>query len=315
MSLDQARVIVLNGGQTMALMSCLFLPFFCVLVAWLLKTDEQQPGGGGAGPDWSIPTLDQHGQGQSFFHRWSPAVKIGALLISSLLIVSLKTLAWAIVALLLSALTVQLTGMSWSRPLRRLAAVSGFLGMLVVILPLTSPVQPGDTVLLLPWLPAWPFNLTGLVLALSIVSKAAAVALLMEPMLATASLTRTMQGFTDLGLPSSLQQMILLCHRYIFVFQQEMRRMQRSMRVRGFVPRTSLATLRIMAGGFGMLFIRSFERTERVYEAMLSRGYQGGFPGEVRQNITRLDLLKGAIFIAIALLLLAGDRLLPVIGF
>ena len=43
MSLDQARVIVLNGGQTMALMSCLFLPFFCALVAWLLLGEALTP--------------------------------------------------------------------------------------------------------------------------------------------------------------------------------------------------------------------------------------------------------------------------------
>ena len=63
-------------------------------------------------------------------------------------------------------------------------------------------------------------------------------------MFATSELSRTLQGFTNLGLPGTLIQMILLCHRYLFVFQQEAARMQRAMRVRGFVPRTNLATLR-----------------------------------------------------------------------
>lgn len=315
MNLDQAQVTVLNGAQTMALMSCLFLPFFCALVAWLLKTEEQTPQGPAAGPDWSIPTLDQHGQGQSLYHRWAPPVKIASLMLCSFLIVSLHRLTWAFAALVLCVLAVQLSGLPWSRPLKRLAALSGFLGMLVVILPLTCPVHAGDRVLLLPWLPSWPLNLAGLHLALAILCKAAAVALLMEPMLATASLSQTLKGFTDLGLPDALNQMILLCHRYIFVFQQEMQRMQRSMRVRGFIPRTNLATLRTFGNGFGMLFIRSFERTERVHEAMLSRGYQGGFPGEVRQPISRWDLGKGALFIMIGALLLAADRLLLISAF
>ncbi len=315
MNLDQAHVIVLNGAQTMAMMSCLFLPYFCALVIWLLKTEEPRQGTSESAPDWSIPTLDQHAGGTSLFHTWAPAVKIATLLVTAFLIVSLKSLAWALTALLFSALAVQLTDMPWIRPLKRLAAMTGFLGMLVIILPLSCPVHPGDTVLVLPWLRSWPFNLAGLLLALTIVCKAAAVALLMEPMLATSSFAQTLQGFSDLGLPSSLNQMVLLCHRYIFVFQQEMQRMQRSMRVRGFVPRTNLATLRTMAGAFGMLFIRSFERTERVYEAMLSRGYRGGFPGEVRQKTTSLDLVKGALFIMIGVLLLAGDRLLPIIAF
>ncbi|WP_448871027.1 cobalt ECF transporter T component CbiQ [Desulfobulbus propionicus] len=315
MNPDQARVLVLNGAQGLALISCLFLPFFFALVAWLLRKEEQQPGSLETPPDWAIPTLDLHGQGHSLYHCWTPSVKIAVLLACSFFIVSLRSLAWAVVALLLCILAAHLSGMSWQRPLKRLAALGGFLGMLVVILPLTRPVHAGDTILLLPWLGSWPFNLAGLLLALTIVCKAAAVALLMEPMLATASLTRTLQGFTDLGLPPSLNQMVLLCHRYIFVVQEEMQRMQRSMRVRGFAPRTSLATLRTLGNGLGMLFIRSFERTERVYEAMLSRGYQGAFPGQTRQKITSRDLVKGALFIMIGLLLLVGDRLLPLTRF
>ena len=314
-NLDQAHVIVLNSVQTMSLFSCLFLPFFCALVAWLLKPEKSSIPGQETGPDWSSPVSYRGGQASSLFHSWVPSVKIATLLLGAFLIVSLHTLAWALVALFACGLCVELTGMSWTRPLRRLAALGGFLGMLVVIIPLTSPVQAGDTVLLLPWLRQWPFNLAGVHLALTIVCKAMAVALLMEPMLATSSLTQTMQGFTKLGLPASLNQMILLCHRYIFVFQEEMQRMQRSMRVRGFVPRTNIATLRTMGGGFGMLFIRSFERTERVYEAMLSRGYQGRFPADVRQEITRKDLVKGGVFIMIGAMLLIGDRFFPLILF
>ena len=62
-----------------------------------------------------------------------------------------------------------------------------------------------------------------------------------------------------------------------------------------------------------MLFIRSFERTERVYEAMLSRGYQGVFPSTAPQKITARDWIKGAVWIMIGLLLLAFDRLFPII--
>nr|WP_320010821.1 cobalt ECF transporter T component CbiQ [uncultured Desulfobulbus sp.] len=315
MNLDQAHVIVLNSVQTMSLFSCLFIPFFCALVAWLLKPEKSSVPGQETGPDWSSPVPDRGGQVNSLFHSWAPSVKIATLLITAFLIVSLHTLAWALIALFACGLCVELTGMSWTRPLRRLAALGGFLGMLVVIIPLTSPVQPGDTILLLPWLRQWPFNLAGVHLALTIVSKAMAVALLMEPMLATSSLSQTLQGFTELGLPASLNQMILLCHRYIFVFQEEMQRMQRSMRVRGFVPRTNIATLRTMGSGFGMLFIRSFERTERVYEAMLSRGYQGRFPADVHQKISHKDLVKGVLFIMIGAMLLAGDRFFPLILF
>ena len=72
--------------------------------------------------------------------------------------------------------------------------------------------------------------------------------------------------------------MLLLSHRYIFVFLHEMTRMYRGMRVRGFVPGTDIATMNAMGNFLGMLFVRSFERTQRVYDAMLCRGYDGCFP-------------------------------------
>ena len=105
--------------------------------------------------------------------------------------------------------------------------------------------------------------------------------------------------------------MVLLTHRYIFVFLHEMKRMYRSMRVRGFHPSTSLETMRSMGNFFGMLFVRSFDRTQRVYDAMLSRGYNGRFPTFNHFETTPKDWAKGSFWIVLGLLLLLLDRLLP----
>ena len=45
---------------------------------------------------------------------------------------------------------------------------------------------------------------------------------------------------------------------------------------RGWVKKTSLSTLKIMGNLVGMLLVRSFERTEHIRDAMVSRGYNGG---------------------------------------
>lgn len=304
-------VIVLTYGQGFGLLACLFL-FLLLAFFFLLPGKTSQPNQRNE-PDWSIPAIDAQAQGSSLFHTWTPAIKIGVLLPCCFLIVSLRTLLWSGAALAIALVAMHLTRMGWHGARRRLAAMSGFLFMFLIILPLSSPVRPGDTVLLFPFLESWPFRWEGFLLALTVALKAASVALLMEPMLATSPLTRTLQGFAALGLPPALTQMILLCHRYLFVFQQEIARMQRSMRVRGFTPGTNLATLRTMGNGFGMLFIRSFERTERVHEAMLSRGYRGTFPAGFREKITSRDLVKGAVWSMIGLLLLVFDRTFPVL--
>ncbi len=303
------QTIALTPGQgALLLLGLLTPPLLLLACRWKRKLSSAQVA---PTPDWSIPTIDAQAQGRSLLHTWTPTVKIGALLVASFLIVALQTLFWAAVALTIALLVVHLARIPWQRSLRRMTAMSGLCVLFLLVLPLTSPPRPGDTLLVLPLLEGLPLRLAGVVLALTITCKAAAVALLMEPMFATAELARTLQGFVALGLPPSLTQMILLCHRYLFVFQQEAARMQRAMRVRGFVPGTNLATLRTTGNALGMLFIRSFERTERVYEAMLSRGYQGTFPATARERITAGDLAKAAVSMTIGLLLVVFDRLYP----
>ena len=129
------------------------------------------------------------------------------------------------------------------------------------------------------------FNLRGLGLAAAIAAKAVAIALLMEPLLATAPLPVTLHGLSRLGAPEMVGQMVLLSHRYLHVFRHEARRMTAGMRVRGFEKRTDVETLRAVANFLGMLFVRSFERTERVFDAMRARGYRGRFPDAGRLRL------------------------------
>jgi cobalt/nickel transport system permease protein len=65
--------------------------------------------------------------------------------------------------------------------------------------------------------------------------------------------------------------------RYVHVLLDEARRMRIARVSRGADPRF-LWQLAGLATGFGALFLRSFERGERVYVAMLSRGYNGRMP-------------------------------------
>ncbi len=70
---------------------------------------------------------------------------------------------------------------------------------------------------------------------------------------------------------------VLFTYRYIFVIEQEYARLVRALKVRGFKARTDMHTYRTVANLFGVLLIRSFDRAERVYKAMLCRGFQGRF--------------------------------------
>ena len=256
-----------------------------------------------------IVSLAARAGGNSFFHRWHTGLKVGCLLVTCFLFVALRTIPGCLAALAIAALAVTASSLSWRRSLARLTAMSGFLTLLLVMLPFSGVMQADEHSFSLAFLPAaLPLRLSGLHTAALIVFKAMAVALLMEPMLATASLAATLRGFRQIGVPASLTQMILLCHRYIFVFQQEAARMWRGMRVRGFTARGDWASLAAIGNFLGMLVVSSFERTQRVYEAMLCRGFTGEMPGGESQPMRPRDIGKAIFWLLLAAAPLVADR-------
>ena len=304
----------MTDGQIIQLPLVLLLAAFLVLglvsllALKILKAALAGQQSAQAEPDWSVPVLDADAAGDSLFHRWDVRFKLVALLGFALLVVATRSPWSALIALLIAFAAVLLAQLPPLRSLKRLLAMSGFLGMFLLVMPLTAVVHPEDTLLVFAGLEFLPFNLRGLQLALAITGKACAVALLMEPLLATASLPRTVEGLTRLGVPEKVAQMILLAHRYIFVFLEEARRMKTGMQVRGFRPRTNTETLQVMGNFLGMLFVRSFERTHRVYAAMQSRGYQGRFPAPFYFKVTVGDWLHAGVWLLLGVALLVLDR-------
>jgi cobalt/nickel transport system permease protein len=258
--------------------------------------------------DWSVPPLAD-GAGTSPLHRWDVRCKLVTILAYSFMVVSLGRLTPALAAVAVSLLVLVIARASLAKVLMRLLAISGFVGMFFVVMPLTAPVHAGDTVVIFGGLKWLGFNLRGLQLAATIAAKAVAVTLLMEPLLATAPLPVTLHGLSRLGAPEIVGQMVLLSYRYLHVFSHEARRMSSGMQVRGFRKRTDLPTLRAVANFLGMLFVRSFERTERVFDAMRARGYRGRFPEPETSPMTASDVALAAVWIAVGAALVACDRL------
>lgn len=286
---------------------CCILAFVVVVAAYRLKGKRRSIPGGE--PNWSAPTLDAFADRLSFFHQWDPRFKIISLLLFCFLVVSLHTILWSCLAFSLAVLAALFCRIPLHRAGKRLLAMAGFLSMFLVVLPLTAPLREGETLVFLPGLPGLPLHMAGFYLALAVVVKACTVALMMEPLFATAPFSVTLAALSRLGMPAAIGQMVLLSHRYIFVFLQEMIRMYRGMRVRGFVPASDIATMNDMGNFLGMLFVRSFERTQRVYDAMLCRGYAGRFPSFTCFSATGKDWAKALLWSVTGLLLLVFDRI------
>jgi cobalt/nickel transport system permease protein len=109
-------------------------------------------------------------------------------------------------------------------------------------------------------------------------------------------------GAERLRLPRLLVQIATFMLRYMDVIGDQMRRMRVARESRGFVAR-DLRQAPVLAKSAGALFIRSYERGERVHLAMLSRGYTGEMPSIRDLSASRRDwgaaaLLPGLAFVA-----------------
>ncbi|MFI7026997.1 cobalt ECF transporter T component CbiQ [Micromonospora sp. NPDC049900] len=97
-------------------------------------------------------------------------------------------------------------------------------------------------------------------------------------LLAATTTTRDLiVGLDRLRCPQILTQIATFMLRYLEVLVGEARRMRIARISRGDDPRF-LWQARGFAVGIGALFLRAFERGERVYLAMRSRGYTGRMP-------------------------------------
>ncbi len=84
-------------------------------------------------------------------------------------------------------------------------------------------------------------------------------------------------GLERLRLPQQLVLIMSFMVRYLDVVTGEMQRMKVARESRGFTARNP-RHWPVLARSAGALFIRSYERGERVHLAMLSRGYTGRMP-------------------------------------
>jgi cobalt/nickel transport system permease protein len=117
----------------------------------------------------------------------------------------------------------------------------------------------------------------GLGAAAALVTKGTLGVLAALTLAATTEPHDVLAGLRRLRLPDLIVQIMGFMLRYLDVVTAEMTRMTRAMRSRGCDPR-SPRHWPVLARSLGALFIRSYERGERVHLAMLARGYDGTVP-------------------------------------
>jgi cobalt/nickel transport system permease protein len=233
-------------------------------------------------------------EGASLAHRLDPRGKIVVAALFAILIAVAQSYAAALAGLALALLYLALARLPLKQVVVRLLLVNSFIFFLWLVLPLT---YPGDAV--------WRFGpLTatrqGLIYTGLITLKSNAIIIALIALIATAPIVTLGQALHNLKLPDKLCHLLLFTYRYIYVFEQEYRRLVQAMKIRGFRPRTNLHTYRSYAYLAAMLLVRSFDRAERVFAAMRCRGFNGTFYSLKTFSWQRRD----GIFLAVSMLAL-----------
>jgi len=117
---------------------------------------------------------------------------------------------------------------------------------------------------------------------------------------ATTSLRDLLLGLERLHLPAPFVAIATFMLRYADVLSGELTRMRIARQSRGYDPRFFWQA-KALAATAGTLFIRSYERGERVYLAMLSRGWSGTMPALVDGTATIRQWALGLALPAAAL--------------
>jgi cobalt/nickel transport system permease protein len=224
--------------------------------------------------------IDQYRSGTSAVHRLDARVKL-VLAIAYILVASLVPVgAWPAYALLFAfaVAATQVSGIGLLFVQRRaLVAMPFALAAVTVIFTTEGPAA------FLLSLGPWKLQATepGLVRFFSILLKSWLSVQIAVLLAATTRFPDLISAMRALRFPRILVAVISFMWRYIFVLVDEAMRLSRARDARsavrpGFSSGGKISWRAKVAGGMaGNLFIRSYARSERIYQAMAARGYQG----------------------------------------
>ena len=143
-------------------------------------------------------------------------------------------------------------------------------------------------------------SVDGLWATWNIVVKAGLGALASVIVSATTPLADVLHGLGRLRVPSVVVAIIAFMFRYLELLSGQLHRMRTAMIARCHDPRW-LWQARPVASSVGVLFVRSYERGERIHQAMLARGFTGTMPDLDDRHATDRDWVLAAIPATIAL--------------
>ncbi len=251
-----------------------------------------------------LVAIDEYSNLDSPLHRWDPRCKLIGLMVLIFAFSFVKDLRMLLAMVVVTATIYILSGLPVSFMLQRIRYPSLFLLAIVLILPFIS----GQTIIM----SIGPLDMRqeGLFAVLLIAIRFLSILTIGLVLFGTAPFLTSIKAMRALGLPAILADMVLLSFRYLHEIGSDLQKMQISMKLRGFHRhRFSLRSLHIPAWLSGSILVRSYERSEWVYKAMILRGY--GHAPHLRSEFQAhaRDIVTLTAFLLLAAGFVAGDIL------
>lgn len=123
----------------------------------------------------------------------------------------------------------------------------------------------------------------------------------------TTTFPSVLRGLEVMRVPKLFVLVAGFMYRYIFVIVEEFGRLRASISSRGYRPRNALQVAPLGRAATAM-FLRTYDRGERVHRAMLARGYTGSMPQLDPLVLERRDVLfaGGLVTTLLAARIVAG---------
>lgn len=241
--------------------------------------------------------FDRYRQAESPLHRRDPRVKVllaGAFVLTNALLPDGAWFAFALMALWLLAANL-LSGLGWHFSLRRSFLAAPFL--LAAVSAVFAPLgEPLTTWQLGPW--ALTPTSGGIIRFISIALRSWLSVQVAILLVATTPFPDVLHALEHLHLPRVLINVIAFLYRYLFVLVDEVFRLLQARAARSAAlpgragGRTVWWRATVTGNMAGQMFLRAYERSDRIYNAMISRGYQGLLLTLTPHAISRTDWLS-----------------------
>jgi cobalt/nickel transport system permease protein len=252
----------------------------------------------------SFHHLDQFAAVDSVVTRRSPTVRLLGTVVIAVGAALLPLGAWAQMAVL-GSLVIALMFMARIRPGPFLARLAPPLGFVLLVSAAILVLAPGEVVAAL-----GPLTVTseGLLRFGSAAGRGAIALGAAVILVSTTAFPEVVRALRRLRLPELVTTALGLAYRYLYILTDEVGRMLRAAGSRN-ASAGAASRRRLMVGVAAAALQRSFARSERVHQAMLSRGYTGDIPSLDEAPHAGRPAIELAALAAVVLLIVASAAL------